>query len=64
MTEITPWWGKFGQLIKSHFLLICKRAKNIIPKDLKSKNISRQGNILKFPEKNIYTPFWGENLFF
>ena len=51
MTEITPWWGKFGQPIKSNFSLICKTAKNIIPTDFESQNNSRQGNILKFPGK-------------
>ena len=49
MTEITPWWGKFGQAIKSHFSLIYKTAKNIIATDFESQNNSRQGNILRFP---------------
>ena len=57
MTEITPWWGKFGQPIKSNFSLICKTAKNIIPTDFESQNNSRQGNILKFPGEKKFNPF-------
>ena len=64
MTKITPWWSKFGQLIKLHFVVICKTTKNIILTDLKSENISCQGKILKFPEKNMCTPFLVKICFF
>ena len=57
MTEITPWWRKFGQPIQSYFLFICKTGKNIIATDLEIQNNSPQGNIFKFP-------LFGENLFF
>ena len=64
MTEITPWWGKFGQPIKSHFLLISKTARNLIVTDFESQNSSLQDNILRFPEKHFFTPLFSENLIF